>query len=86
MRWGEIPPDVVPILGGSMLVDLVAFGPNAEMLNFAEAVEVSTLPMATKLAEQMRDSAKADKVMAYRYLCGTLWFALSWDDKLIVAP
>jgi len=86
MRRGEIPPEMVPKLGGYMLVDLVAFGPRAEMLKFAEAVEVTTLPMAAKLAEEMRDSAKADKVMAYSYRNGMLWFTLSWDDKLTVAP
>jgi hypothetical protein len=65
-----------------MSIDLVAFGPNAEMLAFAEAVEVSTLATARKLAEELRDRTKADKVFAYNYRNGAMWFSLTWDDKM----
>jgi hypothetical protein len=68
-----------------MSIDLVAFGPNAEMLAFAESVEVDTLTTATQLAEQMRDRTKADKVFVYNYRNGAMWFSLSWDDKMNMA-
>jgi hypothetical protein len=65
-----------------MSIDLVAFGPRAEMLAFSEAVEVSTLSAARKLAEEMRDRTKADQVFVYNYRNGFMWFSLSWDDKM----
>lgn len=61
-----------------MLVDFVAYGPNAETLKLMEAVEVSQYSKALKLAEELMEQTKADTVQVFSYFNGSRWFTLDW--------
>lgn len=68
-----------------MLVDFVAYGPNAETLKLVEAVEVSYYCNALDMAEQLQEQTKADTVQVYNYRNGMVWFVLDWRGSVRMA-